>query len=413
MPKLPPQANVMAVTFHESCVRLVWRKEKAKGLKGVVMKNNFDINKTPVVAIWETTQACDVPCLDYGDWVQPEADPLELSTLEGRQVIDEVAELCPPVFVLMGADPLKREDIYELVRHASVRGLHPFLAVPATPLLTPDAIAELKHAGLSRLILSLDAATPELHDLVCGVHGSFARTMEAIQWAEHWKLPYQITTHLCDRNLHDLENLATLLKTFRIKQWNVAFPVPSTPEELEEMPSAAQFEGVFARLYMLAQKVPFKIKTSEAPHYRRYVLQQQARERAGGEANGHQFPDGIPGIMPVNEDRGTLFVSHTGEVYPCPGLHVSAGNIRVVNLTEIYRSSQVFTLLRDQANLGGKCGECAFKGVCGGSRARAYVIHGDMFSEDPSCIYRPTAQAAVRTGGSQTLPSEKVAVEEP
>jgi radical SAM protein with 4Fe4S-binding SPASM domain len=179
------------------------------------------------------------------------------------------------------------------------------------------------------------------------------------------------------------------------------------------MPSAGQFEGVFARLYTLAQKVPFKIKTSEAPHYRRYVLQQQARERAGGATDGRQFQEGIPGIMPVNEDRGMLFVSHTGEVYPCPGLHVSAGNVRVVNLAETYRSSQVFTLLRDHVNLTGKCGECAFKGVCGGSRARSYAMHGDMFTEDPSCIYRPTAHAAVRTGGSQTLPSEKVAVQKP
>jgi radical SAM protein with 4Fe4S-binding SPASM domain len=377
------------------------------------MKNNFDLNKTPVIAIWETTQACDLACLDYGDWVQPEADPLELSTLEARQMIDEVAELCPPIFVLTGADPLKREDIYELVGHASLRGLHPFLALPATPLLTSDAIAELKHAGLSRLILSLDAATPELHDLVCGVHGSFARTMEAIQWANHWKLPYQITTHLCERNLHDLENLAALLKTFRIRQWSVAFPVPSTPAELEEMPSAGQFEAAFARLYTLAQKVPFKIKTSEAPHYRRYVLQQQVRERTGREANGNQFDEGIPGIMPLNEDRGMLFVSHTGEVYPSPGMQVTAGNIRTVNLTEIYRSSQLFTLLRDPANLTGKCGECAFKGVCGGSRARAYAVHGDMFTEDPSCIYRPTAQSAVRNGVLRTMPSENVAVEEP
>jgi radical SAM protein with 4Fe4S-binding SPASM domain len=291
--------------------------------------------------------------------------------------------------------------------------LHPFLALPATPLLTPDAVAELKHAGVSRLILSLDAAAPELHDLVCGVHGSFARTMEAIQWAEHWKLPYQITTHLCERNLQDLENVAALLKTLRTKQWSVTFPVPSTPAELEEMPSAGQFEGVFARLYTLAQKVPFKIKTSEAPHYRRYVLQQQARERAAGATDGRQFHEGIPGILPVNEDRGMLFVSHTGEVYPCAGLHVSAGNVRVVTLAETYRGSQVFTLLRDQVNLTGKCGDCAFKGVCGGSRARAYAVHGDMFTEDPSCIYRPTAQTAVRNRAPQTLPSEKVAVEEP
>ena len=188
------------------------------------MKNNFDVNTTPVIAIWETTQSCDVPCLDYGDWIQPETDPLELSTEEAQKLIDEVAELCPPIFIMTGADPLKRADIYQLVRHAAVRGLHPFLALPATPLLTPDALAELKHAGLSRLILSLDAASPELHDLICGVHGSFARTMDAIQWAEQWKLPYQITTHLCERNLHELENLAALLTTLRIKQWSVAFP---------------------------------------------------------------------------------------------------------------------------------------------------------------------------------------------
>lgn len=125
-------------------------------------------------------------------------------------------------------------------------------------------------------------------------------------------------------------------------------------------------------------------------------------------AEGQQFKEGIPGIMPVNEDRGMLFVSHTGEVYPCAGLHVLAGNVRVVTLAETYRSPQVFTLLRDQVNLTEKCRECAFKGVCGGSRARAHAMYGDMFTEDPSCIYRPTAQSAVRN-----VPSEKVAVKEP
>jgi AdoMet-dependent heme synthase len=324
-----------------------------------------------------------------------------------------VAELCPPIFVLTGADPLKRPDIYQLIRYASLQHLHPVLVLPATPLLTGDAIAELKHAGVSRLVLSLDGSSAELHDLVCGVHGAFARTMEAVQWAAQWRLPFQITTHFCERNLHDLENLATLLKTMRISQWSVAFPVPASATELEETPSAGQFEDAFARLYKLAQKVPFKIKTSEAPHYRRYVLQQQAKARAAGLMEQPQFEEGIPGIMPVNEDRGTLFISHTGEVYPCPSLPVTGGNIRVLKLAEIYRSAQVFTLLRDQANITGKCGDCAFRGVCGGSRARAYAIHGDMFREDPSCIYRPPAFAAVRNNIPQTFPPLSIAVEEP
>lgn len=378
------------------------------------MKTNFDVNKTPFIAIWETTQACDVACLDYGDWTQPEADPLELSTREAQQVMDEVAELRPPIFVMTGADPLKRADIYELIRHAAVRDLHPALVLPATPLLTGDAIAELKHAGLSRLVLSLDGSTEELHDLVCGVHGSFARTIEAIQWAEQWKLRYQITTHLCERNLHDLEDLAAFLKTFRVSQWSVAFPVPANATELEETPSAGEFEEAFARLYALAQKVPFKIKTSEAPHYRRYVLQQQACARAAaGAVEPSRIEDGIPGIMPVHEERGTVFISHTGEVYPCSSLPISGGNVRVQKLADIYRSSQIFTLLRDPSYLAGKCGDCSFKQICGGSRARAYAMNADMFQEDPGCIYRPLGPVAVRTNSPEPLPEESAVVKEP
>jgi AdoMet-dependent heme synthase len=405
------QVDVMAVTFPAFFMNLLCG-QKARGQE-VIMKSNFAVTETPLIAIWETTQACDVACLDYGDWVQPQPDPLELSTQEAEQLIDEVAALRPPIFVMTGADPLKRSDIYYLVRYASLRHLHPILALPATPLMNRDAIASLKHAGLSRLALTLDGSSAELHDLVCGVYGSFARTMDAIQWADQWRLPYQITTHFCQSNLHDLERMASLLKTLRISRWSVAFPVPSTAAQLEETPSPGQFEEAFAQIYALAQKLPFKIKTSEAPHYRRYVLQQQARARAAGAMETPQFEEGIPGILPVHEERGTLFISHTGEVYPCPSLPVTGGNIRVQKLADIYRSSQVFNLLRDAGTLTGKCGDCGFKQICGGSRARAYTMNADMFREDPACIYRPLAPVTVRRNFPETLPEESAAIEKP
>ena len=285
------------------------------------MKNTFDLNKSPMVIIWETTQACDIACLDYRDWIQPDPDPLELSTYEAEQMLDEVAEVQPPIFVMTGADPLKRDDIFDLVRYAALRHLRPVVVLPATPRLNRDAIADLKHAGVSRVVLNLDGSSPELHDLICGVSGSFTRTMEAVQWADQWNVPYQITTHYCCPNLHDLENLASLLKTMRISQWNVIFPVPLTSTQMEEMPSAKQFEAAFAHLYTLAQKVPFKIKTTEAPHYRRFVIQQQAMARAA-RVTQQQFAEGIPGIFPVQEDRGTIFISHTGEVYPLSLIHI-------------------------------------------------------------------------------------------
>ena len=375
------------------------------------MKTKIDTKKTPWIAIWETTQACDIACLDYGDWIHAEPSPLELTTQESEQLLREVSELRPRIFVFAGADPLKRPDIYQLVRYAADRGLHPILAARATPLLTRDAVFDLKEAGLSRFSFTLDGSSAELHDLITGVYGSFARTIEATQWAEEARLPFQITTHLGERNMHNLEKLATLLKPFRIAQWNVVFPVPARPTQLEELPSAGQFEEAFARLYKVAQHVPFKIKTTEAPHYRRYVLQQQAQARAEGPGHPPQFEEGIPGILPVNEDRATLFIAHTGEVYPCASLPIVAGNVRIQKLREIYRRSKVLDSINDVGNLKGKCSTCAFKQICGGSRARALAVNKDVFMEDPACIYQPPQPTRVRTGSPESLPPVKIAVD--
>ena len=152
------------------------------------MKNQFDLDNSPWTVIWETTQASDIACREY-DWVQPEVDPLELSTQEAEQLLREVAELQPHVFMLTGADPLKREDIYHLVRYACLLGMRPIMALRATPLLTKESIARLKEAGVSRIMFTLDGSTAYLHDLLCGVHGSFERTLEATQWADDCRLP--------------------------------------------------------------------------------------------------------------------------------------------------------------------------------------------------------------------------------
>jgi len=375
------------------------------------MKKKFDLKNSPWMTVWETTQACDIACREYGDAIQPQSDPLELDKEEARRLIQEIASLRPRIFLLNGADPLKRQDIFDLIKLAARLDLHPILAAQATPLLTRDAIFRLKQAGLSRLVLTLDGSSSELHDLIAGVHGSYARTIEATQWAEHARLPFQITTHLCERNFHDLEAMAALIKPFRATQWNIAFPVPRHAAQLEEMPSGRQFEDAFERIYRLAQSVPFKIRTSEAQHYRRYVLQQQAQARANASEQPARFDDGIPGILPLNEDHASIFISHTGEIYPGATIPVAVGNVRIQKLSDIYRDSKILNSLRDRANLKGKCGLCGFNQVCGGSRGRAFTVNGDLFMEDPSCIYRPPAPARVRNASPLRMPPVKIAAE--
>ncbi len=353
------------------------------------MKKNIDLKNSPWMAVWEMTQACDVACLEYGDWTQPELDPLELTTDEAGEMIHQIAELGPRIFMLTGADPLKRADIFELVGVAADLQLHPVLAVRATELLTQNNVARLRMAGLSRMVLTLNGSTAALHDAICGIPGSFDRTIEATQWADDDRLPFQITTQLSERNIYDLDAIAERIRYFRPTQWNVAFPVPQNQAQAAEMLSGREFEEAFACLYQLAQTVPFKIRTSEAQHYRRYVLQQRVRARATASTEPAEFEDGIPGILPFNEEHGNIFISHRGEVLPCASLPVALGNVRIQKLADIYRNSTVLRDLRDIAKLNGKCGICGFKQVCGGSRGRAFTMSHELFAEDPCCIYQP------------------------
>jgi len=361
------------------------------------MNANFDLNQCPLIVIWETTQACDLACFHCRACAQPKRHPQELTTQEAEKFIRDVAGLRPPIFILTGGDPLKRFDIYHLVRYAAALGLKPAMTPSATPLLTRTAIAELKNAGLSRLAVSLDGSVPELHDTFRGVAGSYARTLEAIQWANECHVPIQVNTSLTTRNLGDLENMANLLKNFKLVLWSLFFLVPTGRGQADHLPSAQQFEETFAKLYRFSKEVPFKIKTTEAQHYRRYILQQRIREkRARMQPIENGAEKSFPGLLPINDGKGFVFVSHTGEVFPSGFLPMSGGSIRNQSLTEIYRNAPLFRSIRDTANLKGKCGECEFKEICGGSRARSYALTGDLFAEDQTCVYIPGSAAGQR-----------------
>ena len=356
------------------------------------MKSNFDLNQTPLVLIWEVTRACDLACFHCRASAQPCRNPLELSTEEGKKLIDDIEQLDPPIFIFTGGDPLKRPDIYELVAYAAAKALHPAMTPSATPLLNRDSLTALKQAGLKRLALSLDGATPAQHDSFRGVNGSFARTLDAMFWANEIGLPVQINTTVSRRNIGDLEDILSVIRSFRIVMWSLFFMVPTGRAEAADLPSAQEFESAFARIYKLAGNVPFKVKTTEAQHYRRYILEQRRHERPE-----QPFASGIPGILSINEGRGFMFVSHTGEVQPSGFLPLSAGNVRQASVQDIYRNSELFRRLRDTGNLRGKCGDCEFREICGGSRARAYAMTGDPFAEDPSCAYIPKS-ADAKTG---------------
>ena len=348
-------------------------------------RHTFD--DAPFIVFWETTQACDLVCKHCRANARPARDPAELTFDEGTRLLDEVRAMGCPLVVLTGGDPAKRPDLVDLVRHGVDLGLRVALTPSATPLVTPQLLARLAAAGLTRLAVSLDGASAASHDGFRGVAGSFARTLEILRDARAVGLTTQVNTTVTDLNVDELETIADRLRTLEITLWGVFFLVPTGRGEALRVLDPVATERVLERLVAIAGTAPFDVKTTAAPHFRRVLLQHQVKRR---EVAG--IDDGI-GRAPrgVNDGQGIVFVSHRGEVYPSGFLPVSCGSWRAEGLAAIYRDHPTFRVLRDADALGGKCGLCDFRRVCGGSRARAYAMTGDLLAEEPACAYEPPA----------------------
>jgi MoaA/NifB/PqqE/SkfB family radical SAM enzyme len=284
-------------------------------------QSSTDFSERPYIVIWEVTQACDLACLHCRACAQPKRHPFELSTEEGKKLIDQIAEMQVPVFVLTGGDPLKRPDLFELIDYSRKVGVRVSLTPSATPLLTKEVVYKLKQSGLARLAVSLDGSHREIHDAFRGKSGSFDRTMEAIQWANEAGLPVQINTTFSRTNVEHFDSVARLIESKKIALWSVFFLVPTGRGKLANLLSADEFEEVFAKLYELSRTAPFDIKTTEAQHYRRHVLQRQVAARRNGKVGSKQPLDRVQdsiGRAPrgLNDGKGFVFVSHTGEVFP-------------------------------------------------------------------------------------------------
>jgi AdoMet-dependent heme synthase len=378
----------------------------------IVMKPSTDFALAPFLVIWETTQACDLACMHCRASAQPLRHPQELSTEEGFKLLADTAGMGTGVFVLSGGDPAKRPDLLDLVREGKRLGLRMGTVPAATPTLTEDLVRDLKQAGLDQMALSLDYPKADLHDGFRLVKGAFDKTLQAAEWAHQHNLPLQINTTLWAGSVPYLSEMAELVDRLQAVFWEVFFLVPVGRGEVLDGIEARRCEELFAILYEVQKKSNFILKVTEAPHYRRYVAQREAQGQSAGHAPGHPAPRGMVsmpemlrrsegpghtiGFAPhgVNAGKGFVFVSHLGEVFPSGFLPRSAGNVREQNLTEIYRNSPLMRELRDPEALHGRCRQCEYRSICGGSRSRAYALTGDYLATDPWCAYQPHRASA-------------------
>lgn len=358
-------------------------------------------HEAPLLVFWESTKACPLACKHCRADAILKPLPGELTTQEGKRLIEQVAQFGDPkpLLIITGGDPLMRADLFELVDYANSLSVPVSLAPAVSPNLTPEVMKEMKQAGVKSVSISLDGAFPETHDELRGVPGSYKETVTAIRTAVEIGLPVQVNTVVWRKSLGELPDVAYLLKNLGVKIWEVFFLIVTgrAREELDITPE--EYEAAVQFLVDVST-YGFQVRTVEAPFYRRAKL-----ERMEGKVYDHplhlQLVDRLrkllgpptrgvdPTIVPTRDGFGIIFVAYDGTVHPSGFLPYPLGNVRRQSLVEIYRNHPLLQKMR-RGEFGGRCGVCRYKDICGGSRARAFAYYKDPLAEDPACIYKPT-----------------------
>jgi heme b synthase len=362
----------------------------------------------PRLVFWETTAGCNLKCIHCRRvTVADQLTPHDLTTQEAFQLIDEIAAVGKPVFVLSGGEPLFRTDIFEIARYATNAGLPVALATNGTTV--NDAVAQqIKRSGIKRVSISFDGSDPATHDMFRGIEGAFEAAVEGFRAIRRVDIPVQINTTVANHNLSQLENMRLLAKDLDAIGLHLFLLVPvgcGVQIAEDQMISASEYEKVLQWVYEVERNdADLQMKATCAPHYFRVMHTRRAEERRKGiqqplpashhrQVHGHnQMHAATKGCL---AGTGVTFVSHKGEIFPCGYLPVEAGNVRTETFGNIWQNSELFAQLRDPDALEGKCGACHFKSLCSGCRARAYGVTGNYLAEEPFCAYDPTTRTII------------------
>jgi AdoMet-dependent heme synthase len=350
-----------------------------------------DYSKNPMLVYWEMTQACGLACRHCRAEAISTPHPEELNHAESMALLQQIASFdTKPHLILTGGDPLQRTDLYELIDEARRLGLTVSVTPSATAELTFEVLAKLKAHGIESLGLSLDGSTPERHEATRGVDGCFDWTIGAAKNAAKLDMSVQINTLVSEETAADLPAIYELLKDVSVMRWSLFFLIAVGRGKVLQPVSPERGEELMHWVYDLAQKAPFAIKTTEAPSYRRIALNQM-REQGWTGAEIESTP--VYRGFGIRDGHGVMFVSNQGDIYPAGFLPLATGNVRVNNLVDVYRNSPLFQALHTPSSFKGKCGECEYRTLCGGSRARAFAYTGDPLASDPFCAYEPKTSA--------------------
>ncbi len=339
---------------------------------------------------WEITRNCNLDCQHCRASATMGPYEGELETAAALKLLDQIAQVGRPIVILTGGEPLLRDDIFQVARYGTDLGLRMVMA-PNGTLITAANARQLVDAGIQRISISLDGATQKTHDHFRGVPGAYEGALRGIEHAKAVGLEFQINTTITKANLDQIPKIQKLAVRLGAVAHHIFLLVPTGRGKyiVDQEIDAQEYEETLNWFYDQRNQSELQLKATCAPHYYR-ILRQRAK------ADGEKVTFESHGLDAVTRGclggTGFCFISHRGIVQPCGFLHLNCGDVTKQSFAQVWNNSQIFCNLRNYDNYKGKCGQCEYKRVCGGCRARAFEATGDYLNEEPLCLYQPTVR---------------------
>lgn len=337
----------------------------------------------PHVVAWNLTRRCNLACshcyISAGSWHTRDA---ELGTAEAYRITDEILAVNPaPMFVLSGGEPLLRDDLEDIARHASTGGATVVVGTNGT-LLTAARIAGLKDAGVTGVAVSVDSLQARYHDRFRHGGGALADTLSAVERLREAELDFIVQTSLTAGNRAEIGAIAAWAADAGAVSFNLYFLVATGRGERMRGLTPAENEAVLLDVVELERRYRGRmmVRTKCQPQLMRLVATGDPESPLLGYET--RCPCGIHYCR----------ITPEGKLTPCPYAPVVAGDLRAERFADVWFGSPALAALRG-GELGGKCGACEYRRVCGGCRARALADTGDLLGPDESCAYEPAGGA--------------------
>ena len=345
----------------------------------------------PLVMSWNVTRECNMKCSHCYINATEKKLANELTTAEGKSLMDQISQVSKPLLILSGGEPLLRQDIYELIQYGASKGLKMGLGSNGS-LIDDTAAGKLKAAGIATVSISLDSHIPAQHYEFRGVTGAWEKAVNACKVLRKNNVLVQVNTTLTQQNYSQIDDIMSLSEKIGVENFHLFFLVPTgLGAKLADI-SPQKYEDMITNTFAKVSKHSLNVRPSCAPQFMRIA-----------KGMGLDMRQWVRGCL-----AGLYYcrVYPNGDVTPCPYLPIKLGNVREKSFKEIWFNSPIFKALRDSNSLKGKCGVCEHRGLCGGCRARAYGLSSDFIdycgdlhepselksdylAEDPWCVYQP------------------------